>query len=144
MKVVIDTNIIVASYLAPAGSAAQILALWRSGALDLLVSEPILGEYERILSSPRIAQRHRMTPAEIVEDMDGFREYATLVEPNEALQVVDADPDDDKFFECAAAGGAAYIVSRDEHVLAVREFRGIRVLSPEAFLTLVGAEGDRR
>ena len=138
MKVVLDTNIVVSSYLVPVGPPAQILALWRSGALDLLVSEPILQEYERILSSMRIAQRHRMTPAEIAEDMDGFREYAMLAEPRESLRVVEGDADDDKLFECAVAGGASYIVSRDEQVLAVREYRGIRVVSPEAFLALLG------
>ena len=138
MKVVLDTNIVVNSYLAPIGPTARILALWRSGAFDLLVSGPILQEYERILASPRIAHMHGMTAAEITEDMDGFREYATVAEPRELLRVVPDDPDDDKFFECAVAGAATYIVSRDEKVLAVREFRGIRAASPEAFLAVLG------
>jgi len=137
MKVVLDTNIVVSSYLAPTGPTARVLALWRSGAFDLLVSGPILQEYERILAVERIARLHGMAAAEIAEVIDGFREFATVAEPRELLQVVEGDPDDDKFFECAVTGDAAYIVSRDERVLAVREFRGIRVLSPEAFLAIV-------
>jgi len=138
MKVVLDTNIVVSSYLVSAGPTARILALWRSGIFDLLVSEAILHEYERILASPRIARRHGMTAAEIADDIDGFREYATVTEPRELLRVVQDDADDDKFFECAVAGSAAYIVSRDEKVLVVREYRGIRVVSPEVFLAIVG------
>ncbi len=138
MKVVLDTNIVVASYLVSTGVAARILALWRAGEFDVLVTEAILQEYERILGSPRLVRVHGMTAAEIAEDIESFRQYALLIEPTETLQVVQGDPDDDKFFECAIAGGAAYIVSRDELVLAVGEYRGIRVLSPEAFLTVVG------
>lgn len=142
MKAVLDTNIVVASFLAPAGLPARILALWRSGAFDLLVTEPILQEYARILASPRIARRHGMSAEEIAESMDGFRQYGLLVEPGEPLRVVEDDPDDEKFFEAAVAGGAAYVVSRDEQVLAVREFRGIRLVSPEVFLAVVGAIGS--
>lgn len=138
MKAVLDANIVVSSYLAPTGPAARILALWHSGTFDLLVSEPILQEYERILASPRITRLHGMSVAEIAEDMGAFREFATGAEPTEPLRVVLDDADDNKFFECAVAGGAAYIVSRDEKVLAVREYRGIRVVSPEAFLALLG------
>ncbi len=141
MKVVLDTNIVVASYLVSTGVPARLLSLWRAGEFDVLVSEAILEEYERILGSPRLIRVHGMTAAEIAEDMESFRQYALLVEPEESLRVVQDDPDDDKFFECAVAGGAAYVVSRDEQVLAIREFRGIRVLLPEAFLVVV--EGGR-
>ena len=63
-----------------------------------------------------------------------------MVEPHESLRVVQDDPDDDKFFECAVAGEAAFLVSRDDAVLAIKHLRGIRVISPEAFLTLHGAQ----
>lgn len=78
-----------------------------------------------------------MTQAEIAEDIDGFREYAMIVEPRESLMVVDADPNDDKFFECAVAGGVAYLFSRDERLLAITESRVIRVLSPAELLAIV-------
>lgn len=137
MKVVLDTNIVVAAYLAPMGPPARILAHWRSGAFDLLLSEPILREYERVLASPRIAALHGLSAEEIAEGMAGFRQYAVLVEPGGLLRVVADDPDDDKFFEAAIAGGATYLVSRDESVLAVKEYRGIRVVSPEVFMALL-------
>lgn len=143
MIVVLDTNIVVSSHLVSAGPPARILALWRSAAFELLVSEPILHEYQRLLSSPRIVGRHGMSPAQVAEDIDGFREYAIMVEVRESLGVVEDDPDDDKLFDCAVAGGAAYIVSRDEKVLAVKQYRGIRVVSPEVFLALLEVEGGR-
>ena len=45
------------------------------------------------------------------------------------------DPDDDKFLHLAIKTNASYIVSRDMHLLKVKEFRGIRVLRPEVFLS---------
>ncbi len=43
------------------------------------------------------------------------------------------------FFACAAAGGADYIVSEDEDVLAIAEYEGVRTIRAAAFLELLGA-----
>lgn len=137
MKVVLDTNIVVSAYLVPVDPPARILALWRAAAFDLLVSENILLEYERLLSHPRITARHGMLDEEVVDEIAAYREYAILVEPQETLHIVKEDPDDDKFFECGVAGDASYIVSRDTEVLAVKSYRGIRVITPEAFLAVL-------
>ena len=45
------------------------------------------------------------------------------------------DPDDDKFFHLALKSGAQYIVSRDVHLLGINEFKGVKVLKPEVFLS---------
>lgn len=47
----------------------------------------------------------------------------------------EGDSDDDKFLECAVEGNANFIVSQDSHLLKLKEFRGIRILTPSAFLT---------
>jgi predicted nucleic acid-binding protein len=52
------------------------------------------------------------------------------------LKVVKTDPDDNIFFECAVASKAAYIISGDKAVLAIKKYVTIEVLSPQAFLKL--------
>ncbi len=47
---------------------------------------------------------------------------------------VSKDPDDDKFIECAVVLDAKYIISGDKALLAVKNYMGIRVLSPREFL----------
>lgn len=49
-----------------------------------------------------------------------------------------ADPDDNKFLECAIAGGADYIVSGDAHLVEMEEYRGIQILTPAEFLVVLG------
>jgi len=137
MRVVIDTNVIVSSFLSPTGVPAQLLAHLEQEAFVLLVSEPILAEYQRALNYAKLRALHGMSSEAIAEVMDDLRVTAVLVEPSERLDVVEQDRDDNKFFECAVAGGATYIVSGDAKVQAVGAFRGIGVVSPALFLEIL-------
>ena len=137
MRVVIDTNVIVSAFLSPTGAPAQLLTHLEQEAFVLLVSEPILEEYQRALNYAKVRALHGMSRAAIGDVMDDMRATAVLVEPIERLDVVPQDRDDNKFFECAAAGDATYIVSGDAKVQAVGVFRGIVVVSPGLFLEIL-------
>lgn len=142
MRVVVDTNVVVSRYLTPRGIAAQVLVLWEQGAFELLVSEQILEEYRRVLAYPKIATLHQMNVDDIETIIADFREMSTLVEPVEEIQVIAADPDDDKWLSCASAGGADYIVSGDHHVLTLGSYKNIPILSPAVFVAVVNQAGD--
>jgi putative PIN family toxin of toxin-antitoxin system len=62
MRVVLDTNIIVSSFLSPKGISAKILDSARAGLFELVVSEAILTEYEEALSKGAVRVRHGLTP----------------------------------------------------------------------------------
>jgi predicted nucleic acid-binding protein len=62
---------------------------------------------------------------------------AIHVIPTQKLALIPADPDDDKFVECAVEGKARYIVSGDKHLLGLGSYQGIQVVPPAAFVTLV-------
>ncbi len=136
MRVVLDANVVVSALLSPAGTPAQILARWEGHEFDLIVSEPLLREYRRALNYERVAARHRMTPPEVEEVIEGFRQFAFLVEPEGTLELPQ-DPDDAKVLECAAEGSAEYVVSGDAHLLRLREHLGIAILPPAAFLSVL-------
>lgn len=139
MRIVIDTNVVVSRFLSPKGAPAQIFEKWRLESFELLVSEPVLSEYQKALSYKHVRARHRMTDEEIAETIRDFRKFAILVNPAEKLAVIKEDPDDNKFLEVAEAGGAGYIVSGDEHLLKLREYRSIQILPPTAFLAALGS-----
>jgi predicted nucleic acid-binding protein len=61
-----------------------------------------------------------------------------VVEPRVALQVINADPDDDRILECAVAGGADLIVSGDQHLTRLKNFEGIGIVRPAYFLKILG------
>lgn len=103
---------------------------------DLLVSQALLTEYEEVLRYPRLQQRHHMSDAEITDVIAQLAENAVVVFPRMVLDVVADDPDDNVVLECATEGGADIIVSGDKHLLNLREFNGIQILSPAEFLIL--------
>ncbi len=137
MRVVADTNVVVSRYVAPRGVVVRILERWQQNAFDLLVSEAILAEYQRVLAYPRLRARHGLSDEEISVVIEDFREIGLLIEPEVSLSVVEDDPDDDKFLECAVAGGAEYIVTGDLHLLNLKQYQGIQILSPAAFLAFL-------
>lgn len=70
----------------------------------------------------------------VVHDVRGFAER---VEISSALKVVAADPDDDKFVECAVVGKAKAIVSGDHHLLDLGQYEGIPIMSPAEFVAWI-------
>ena len=59
-----------------------------------------------------------------------------LVVPNKKIEIVKDDPDDNKFIETALEGKAEYIVTQDKHLLKIKEFKGIKIITPEEFIKL--------
>ncbi len=64
-------------------------------------------------------------------------ERSSIVFPSEKVEVVESDPEDNKFIEAALEGNAQYIVSQDKHLLNVKEHCGIKIISPDEFLKLL-------
>lgn len=141
MRAVLDTNVVVSAILSPAGAPAEVMRRWQSGAFEALVSEEICQEYRAAFEYPKIRARYRVTEAEALGLLDGLEQTATMVVPEGILgPIVEPDPADDKFVECAVAGSADYIVSGDAHLLLLGQYRGIRIVTPAVFLLLLGRE----
>ena len=59
----------------------------------------------------------------------------TLVIPHQTLSVVKKDEDDNRILECGVEGKAQYIISGDKrHLLSLKQYQGIKILSPANFL----------
>ena len=118
MLVVIDTNVLVSSFLSN-GPPRRIIELWRAGRIVLCLSEPILDEYVEVLE--RLGLKGSPELDELVGLFaSGFS--SILVPRPPSISIVREDPDDDKFVECAVALKAAFIVSGDKAVLKVKNY----------------------
>ena len=74
-------------------------------------------------------------PDNIVKEwIDLIIRTSIIVEPKERMDVVKEDLKDNIFIEAAVAGNADYIVTQDNHLLKLEEFKGIRIITPEKFL----------
>lgn len=132
-KVVVDTNILISSLLKPESKAKDIYRLILRGKVRLYLSEDILAELKRVLEYPKFQierlQRHLF--------LKNLLRVATLVYPKQKVGVVKQDPADNKFLECALEAKASFIVSGDKrHLLPLKSFRGIRIVSAAQFLRL--------
>lgn len=127
-RVILDTNIMVS--MALGGVVGEINDAWRAGKFLLIVSDEIVSEYLEVLQRPRLHLKSR-TIAVIIGRVYRKAEFVIL---HEKIYHVQPDPKDDIFLEAAIAGKADFIVSGDKHLLDVKEFRSIPILTGRKFL----------
>src|SRR3989304_6805799 len=111
MRAVLDTNVIVSAVLSPGSPPDSILRASRRGAFDLVTSAPLLRELSEVLGRPPIAERLGWTPEERASFIAALSDFAAIVAPRRKLQVVKADPADNRVLEAAGRGSGGYGVS---------------------------------
>jgi putative PIN family toxin of toxin-antitoxin system len=136
MRLVLDTNIYISNLISEKGNPAKIVRWWLEGEFDVLVSQPIIDEILRVTDYERIKKKYAKVRENRLEYAALIAEQALLTEPRQKLDVVVSDESDNRYVECAVAGGAQYIITGDEHLLELREYGGIIVLTPAAFVAL--------
>jgi len=137
MRIVLDANVLVSALISAKGSPARLLVYWQEGKFDIVVSPAMLQELERVLHYPRLQQQYHLPEEAIRQFLRLLMTHAIEVNPPEEIAVIDRDPSDNRYLECALAGEAQYIVSGDGHLLDLKEYRGIRILAPAEFVTLL-------
>ncbi len=135
MRVVLDTNILVAFLLTRGRTISMILDGWERGDLEVLVSPALIAEVRRTLDKPELRQRIQPEAAQAL--LEALEEDATFVPGELALHGVTPDPDDDIVVSCAVEGNADYVVSRDVHLLGLGEYEGIRIVEPLEFTRML-------
>lgn len=129
MKVIIDTNVFVSSFFG--GNPRKIIDPWKNGKITLCLSHVILDEYIDVLS--KIGMKDEYESEELLSLFSkGFNILFTTKTPK--IEIIKNDPDDDKFIECAVALKADAVITGDREVLALKEYMGIRILTPLQFL----------
>lgn len=113
--VVIDTNCLL-QIIARKSPYRPIWDAFLKGRYELCVSNEILDEYQEILG-----QQITPTLAENIVLLILNQENVRLVDPHFRMGLITADPDDNKFVDCAFAAGADYLVSEDSHFNVLRK-----------------------
>ena len=137
MKIVIDTNVFVSSFFNPEGRPRKIINLWKSGKAILCFTEKILEEYLEVLMRLGLAGE-----PELKELLQLFTRKANMmfIGSTPELTLIKDDPDDNKFVECAVGAGAEFIISGDKHLLNLKTFREVQILTPTEFLNMTKSE----
>ena len=139
IRVVFDTNIVVSGTLWR-GTPYLALQVAGTGRVKALVSETLLDELKEVIGRPKFSNRLTslgITSAQIGENYAALTE---VVEVESIEHIVNADEDDDQVLACALSGHADYIVSGDPHLLEIKVYRNIPILTTVDFLALLDAE----
>jgi putative PIN family toxin of toxin-antitoxin system len=129
IKVVLDTNVFVSSFFG--GNPRKVVNLWKTGEVTLCLSKPIIDEYVEVLQ--RLGLQSESELSELLGLFArGF--HAVFAAKTPKLHVVEDDPDDNKFIECAVALKASFIISGDKALIAIQDYMGIKIINPKEFI----------
>ena len=132
-RIVLDTNSLV-QCIAPRSRYRRIWDSYVEGDYVLCVSNEILNEYEEILERLAGVEVSKYAIEAILNSSNTL-----FCVPSYNFHLIEADPDDNKFVDCAVATGATCIVTEDHHssVLNKIDFPKIVVVGIDTFLHLL-------
>jgi putative PIN family toxin of toxin-antitoxin system len=133
---VIDTNLFVSSLINRQGAPARLIDAWRNRSYLLVVSEAIISEIRRVISSPGIQGKYSILDQDIEALLVLLNQEALVVagQADVAGAVPPDDPQDEIFLACALDGKADLIISGDKHLLNLQEYQNIPILTAGQFL----------
>lgn len=134
-RIVVDSNVIISGFLF-GGNPARVLGSIVEGVACCFTSLPILDEIRDVLQRPKFGLSAEQALAFVGE----FHLLCHVVDPRIRVQVIVDDPMDDMVLECADAAKAEVIVSGDAHLLDLKQWGSIRIVSPADFIKEIGGQ----
>jgi putative PIN family toxin of toxin-antitoxin system len=127
IRIVADTNTVVSGLLWQ-GPPAQLIDAAINGLCEFLATEAMIDELIDVLSRRKFERRFTETGVDAPTLISRYRVLATFVLPGIITDSPLADRDDEIILACAVGGGADFIVSGDNHLLKLGQYRSIPVL----------------
>ena len=136
MKITVDTNVLISATFWY-GDSERIIEKIESKDIELVLSKEIIEEFARVLNYRDIKEKIKNKNLEIKRTVEKIISISKIVEPLEKLNIVNEDPDDNKILECAKSGEVDFIVSSDNHLLKLKEFGSIKIVTPKEFIKTI-------
>jgi len=128
IRVVFDTNVYI-SALMFGGVPGSLLDLALLQSFLLVVSPALLDELDE-----KLREKFEVAAEDAAIIRDKLESIAEIVRPDMVLRVITDDPDDNRVLECAIKGSADYIVTGDRHLLKLRNYDAISIVTVRQFL----------
>ncbi|MCW4007876.1 MAG: putative toxin-antitoxin system toxin component, PIN family [Candidatus Bathyarchaeota archaeon] len=128
----LDTNVLVSAIISD-GKPRELLRRGISKQFSIVTSELILKELGLVLRRPKF----KTAEDEVNRIIIALMQTAEIVNVTSKLKVVEEDPKDNIVIETAYDGDAEIIVTGDRHLLALKEFKGIKITTVEQMLALL-------
>lgn len=145
LRSVVDTNLIISGLIVARGIPHRLVRACRDGWFDLLVSDPLLAEYERVLTRPTFSTKYGLRQEEVAAFLTFVRLSSVRVTPRRRLPVHVRDLKDQPILATALGGGADYLVTGDGDLLVLRDdarLRRLKIVTAAEFLAIVLPKED--
>ena len=137
MRVVLDTNVVVAAFRSRRGASRPILEAALRGRFDLLLSVPLALQYEEVLTRPKQLAAIRLTIEEIAQVLRSLFSICKPVEIRYLWRPHLRDPDDELVLEAAINGRADCMVTSNERDFAGAGSFDLKIVRPSVFLGMM-------
>ncbi len=131
MRIVADTNVLIASIFW-SGAPYHIVQLALDEKVEIITSRQILNEVRKILTDPD--EKFQLKEQETDDVINAILSFAKIINAEETISIV-RDPKDNHIVGCALTAAAGYIITRDNDLLILKEYAGIKIVPPETFLS---------
>ncbi len=129
MKVIVDTNVIISGIFF-SGPPYEILNAWRNKRFQIVVSQAIVDEYQRIGKE----LEEQFSQINIEPFLKLLMVEGHLINAPFLVNSVCEDPDDEKFIKCAIASQTKIIISGDKHLLKLFGHKDIEIIKSRLFI----------
>ena len=129
LRIVLNTNIALVGLLWR-GKPYELLGLALAGKVQCFATEPLITELTRLLGYTRFAKRIESLDTSIAPLVADYRSLVEVAPAADITPTIIADPDDDNVLACAIAAGTDLVVSSDAHLLNLKQYHGIDLLTP--------------
>ncbi len=126
----LDTNIIISAF-GWEGKPKEIFRKITDGKVRLITSNAQLDEIKRVVQYPRL----HLTEDQQKNISASISELADIVHTTGEVDLIADDPSDNMILETALKGNAKFIISGDEHLLKVKAFKGIKIVTATEYLS---------
>ncbi|OGB91687.1 MAG: putative toxin-antitoxin system toxin component, PIN family [candidate division NC10 bacterium RIFCSPLOWO2_12_FULL_66_18] len=131
-RVILDVNVWISGLLWT-GTPNRLIQAAEDGDLTLVTTPAIVEEIRGAFARPKFAARITALNTSMGELMESLLSIVEVIQDPRIEAVISQDPDDDKILACAVAAGAGSIVSGDHHLLALKRYSGIPIVTPKQF-----------
>jgi putative PIN family toxin of toxin-antitoxin system len=129
---VVDTNVLISALIGHGKFKRLLIKLFRGR--TIVPSTQMLAELADVLSRKKFAE---VKGSQVNQFLSILTTGTVLVTIKRLLEIVAEDPDDNMVLSTAYEGGAEYIVSGDKHLLDLKDFKGIRIVTVNEMLELL-------
>ena len=132
LRLVLDSNVIISAVFF-GGPPEQLVLAALEGRVETFVSMAILDEILGVVQRPKFG----LNPDQALQLIEELHALCRVVVPSMKVQAIPADPDDNAVLECAMEARADIVVSGDDHLLALGNWQGLRILGPSEALRFI-------